>query len=243
MPTIPSNPNLSSGSTLAQVRALELALALAQPHRVTASPRPLVPTPPPPVHTPPLPSHTPPPPPPVLTPPSPPRRRLAAPRRGVMSSRPTPTHFRLLDLPREIIRTICQHIYDPLELTQQDRLSEWWRLALIDVSSLCPISHPHHTHRSHHTHRAHHAHLPSLMPTPVSTAVSPAPARLCSRPSSLVGRSPVSRDGPSRLSPAGLSHLASGIWHLASISLNPHFPSSSSRHLHHQSFTNHHHHP
>lgn len=30
----------------------------------------------------------------------------------------------LLDLPREIIRTIAGCIYDPLEITQQDRLSE-----------------------------------------------------------------------------------------------------------------------
>ena len=30
----------------------------------------------------------------------------------------------LLDLPREVIRNIALHIYDPLELTQQDRLSE-----------------------------------------------------------------------------------------------------------------------
>jgi hypothetical protein len=37
-------------------------------------------------------------------------------------SRPfvTPT---LLDLPREVIRNIALHIYDPLELSQQDRLS------------------------------------------------------------------------------------------------------------------------
>jgi hypothetical protein len=33
-------------------------------------------------------------------------------------------HFRLLDLPREIIRLVCIHLYDPLELSQQDRLSE-----------------------------------------------------------------------------------------------------------------------
>jgi hypothetical protein len=30
----------------------------------------------------------------------------------------------LLDLPREVIRNIALHIYDPLELTQQDRLSK-----------------------------------------------------------------------------------------------------------------------
>lgn len=34
------------------------------------------------------------------------------------------SHFRLLDLPREIIRLVCIHLYDPLELSQQDRLSE-----------------------------------------------------------------------------------------------------------------------
>jgi hypothetical protein len=28
------------------------------------------------------------------------------------------------DFPREVVRTIATHIYDPLELTQQDRLSE-----------------------------------------------------------------------------------------------------------------------
>lgn len=32
-------------------------------------------------------------------------------------------HFRLLDLPREVIRNICLQIYDPLDLSQQDRLS------------------------------------------------------------------------------------------------------------------------
>lgn len=32
----------------------------------------------------------------------------------------TPT---LLDLPREVVRNIALHIYDPLELSQQDRLS------------------------------------------------------------------------------------------------------------------------
>ena len=49
-----------------------------------------------------------------------------------ISFRPTnnpPMHRRmpprsLLDLPREVIRNIALHIYDPLELTQQDRLSE-----------------------------------------------------------------------------------------------------------------------
>lgn len=38
----------------------------------------------------------------------------------LMSRRPG-----LLDLPREVLRTIALHIYDPLELTQQDRLSEY----------------------------------------------------------------------------------------------------------------------
>ena len=30
----------------------------------------------------------------------------------------------LLHFPREVIRNIALHIYDPLDLTQQDRLSE-----------------------------------------------------------------------------------------------------------------------
>lgn len=28
-------------------------------------------------------------------------------------------------LPRELIKLICTHLYNPLHLTQQDRLSEW----------------------------------------------------------------------------------------------------------------------
>lgn len=41
---------------------------------------------------------------------------------GLTSATP---FFRLLDLPREIIRLICLHVYDPLSLSQQDRLSTY----------------------------------------------------------------------------------------------------------------------
>lgn len=45
---------------------------------------------------------------------------LRRPRDAIPSSKSTG----LLDLPREVLRLIAEHIYDPLVLTQQDRLSE-----------------------------------------------------------------------------------------------------------------------
>lgn len=41
----------------------------------------------------------------------------------------------LLDLPREVIRAIALDIYDPLELTQQDRLSK------LDVALFWQVEH------------------------------------------------------------------------------------------------------
>ena len=58
----------------------------------------------------------------------------------------------LLDLPREVIRNIALHIYDPLELTQQDRLSEpspfdLWAVSLL-TNSMGHLFHCRHARRT-----------------------------------------------------------------------------------------------